>query len=43
MFLLFFKEKWRYIKKLTKGFDIEYGNKIDQLDDYSWRLKCLWL
>ena len=40
VFTFFSKKNGDIIKKLTKGFDIEYGNKIDQLDDYSWRLKC---
>ena len=37
VFTFFSKKNGDIIKKLTKGFDIEYGNKIDQLDDYSWR------
>ncbi|GIS23962.1 MAG: hypothetical protein CM15mP124_4420 [Alphaproteobacteria bacterium] len=40
VFTFFAKKNGDIIKKLTKGIDIEYGNKIDQLDDYSWRLKC---
>ena len=40
VFTFFSKKNGDVIKKLTKGIDIEYGNKIDQLDDYSWRLKC---
>ncbi len=40
VFTFFSKKNGDIIKKLTKGVDIEYGNKIDQLDDYSWRLKC---
>ena len=40
VFTFFSKKNGDIIKKLTKGFGIEYGNKIEQLDDYSWRLKC---
>ena len=40
VFTFFSKKNGDIIKKLTKGFNIEYGNKIYQLDDYSWRLKC---
>ncbi len=40
VFTFFSMKNGDIIKKLTKGIDIEYGNKIDQLDDYSWRLKC---